>query len=210
MSFIIVTILLLSTGIAPVALSFYFRNKKMIREFKELAEKTGLNFALPKRKNIMEAPKPALVGDYKNRLVNMTTQINDNISFTEIAMSCNTRWTAEFEAKSQFKEDYIYNLLYKSKTKAILTGDNLFDEHFFVKVTEEEAIKLFNESVRRFLLNHFHNINFEIEIRGYELVVNDKNLSNSGMTEGNIATNTVYMLNFLSELANLLEQKRLA
>ena len=214
MTFITVTILFLLTGVLPVTLSMYFRNKKMIRDFQELAEQTGLNFALPKRKNILEAPKPALVGDYKSRLVNMTTQKNTRQGaslFTEIAMSCNTRWTAEVEVKSQFEDNYIYNLLYKSKSKAILTGDNSFDKHFFVKVTEEEAIKLFNETVRKFLLSHLHNINFQIEICGYEIVVNDSHLPNSDRTGGgSIAENTVYMLNFLTKLADLLEQKRLA
>lgn len=213
MAFIIITILFLLIGVFPATFSIYLRNKRMISNFQELAEQTGLNFALPKQKNILEAPKPALVGDYKSRLVNMTTQKNTRQGasfFTEIAMSCNTRWTAEFEAKGQFKENYIYNLLYKSKSKAILTGDSLFDEHFFVKVREEEAIELFNVKVRKFLLNHLQNINFEIEIRGYEIVVSDSYLPNSDRTGGgSIAENTVYMLNFLSQLADLLEQKRL-
>jgi hypothetical protein len=210
MAFIIITTFVLLAGGLPATLIIYFSRKRTIHHFQKLSEETGLNFALPKRKNILENPKPALVGDYKNRLVNMTTQIKDNISFTEIAMSCNTRWTAEFEAKSPFKENYIYNLLYKSKSKPILTGDSQFDGYFFIKVTEEEAVKLFNESVRKFLLSHFHNINFEIEIRGYEIVVNDSNLPNSDRTGGgSIAENTVYMLDFLTKLADLLEQKRL-
>ncbi len=210
MTFIVTITLLLLVGGLPTALIVFFSRKTMIHRFHELAKETGLNFALPKRKNILKNPKPALVGDYKNRLVNMTTQTKDNIPFTEIAMSCNTRWTADFEAKSPFKENYIYNFLYESKFKPMLTGDSIFDGHFFIKVTEKEAIELFNVKVRKFLLSHYQNINFQIEIRGYEIVVNDSNLSNSDKAEAGIVANTVYMLDFMTQLADLLEQKRLA
>jgi hypothetical protein len=199
--------------IVPISLSYYLMNKKSVYEFKRLAEMTGLNFALPKRKHLFEASMPALAGEYKDRSVNMLTKKNDetNRKMTELAMNCNTgSLTATVRIKEEDESDYIYQTYRRSRFKPMLTGYAQFDKNFVIVVEDKDSINLFTKAVREFLLERRPNITSLIEIRGYEIVVDDSEIALWEKTEGGIAENAVYMLNFLSELADLLEQKRLS
>jgi hypothetical protein len=203
------TLLVLLILSVPAGIFAYVITKKQFYDFKRLGTKMGLNLALPERKHLLSERIPRLVGDYKNRFVHLgMKKIGYNQSAAEFIINCNTdSLTATIDRKRELVGFFNQNYG-NSERRRLLTGDAIFDKYFLVVAEEKSVVDLLSKDVREFLLERKNNITFSIEIRGYEIVAEDITTSNWVNSEGGIAENAVYMLNFLSELADLLERKR--
>jgi hypothetical protein len=166
---------------------------------------------LPQRTSFLEIPEPALVGYYNKRYVqvNVGGKDKNGNTMTTFLVSCENDNLKFIIRKRTWVERNFPSSKYKDfqNTTNLFTGDRRFDKYFAIHTSQGMARRLFTGRVREYLLKNYDLISNHIEVNNFEMVMPNNKLLSFGKTKATQKESVIRQLNFLDNLANLMESK---